>query len=218
MTFNVKKAAALAGTALLCIGLTGLPTQASERSFLPQAEASEKLANATAAYNARWADINARFNPALADIDTRIEKAQAAGIPVDTLIYVWEDRTYRILDARDLISDSRNLERAALNARFETQQENINANAQKEMEDGKHLQTGVEILTLPGQLAGNIIGRPEIAQIDTYEWRAGRPFGGKGGFIPKARNDVGKLVGVDLNKDNGVIGNAVKNPLQPWKW
>jgi hypothetical protein len=218
MTRNLLKSTALAAVAAIAIGMAGVSAQASDRTFLPQTEAATKHANANTAYDARWAEIDARYGPALADIDQRVEKAQAAGIPLDTLIYVWKDRAYRILDARDLISDERNLERTALNARHETIRENIDATAQKELEDGKDVQTAVEILTLPGQLAGNIIGRPEIAQIDTYEWRAGRPFGDKGAFIPKARNDVGKLVGVNLNKDNGVIGNAVKNPLQPWKW
>ncbi|MBY5645850.1 hypothetical protein [Rhizobium leguminosarum] len=40
-----------------------------------------------------------------------------------------------------------------------------------------------------------------------------RPLGGKNAFIPSARDDLLDSVGI-----GGTVGNAIKNPTQPWKW
>lgn len=66
---------------------------------------------------------------------------------------------------------------------------------------------------------GASLALPEKAlYVDMSAVLNGYPLGGPDSTVIKARNDAAKALGINLEKDNGFIGNAVKNPLQPWKW
>ena len=59
---------------------------------------------------------------------------------------------------------------------------------------------------------------PKTLYVDMSAVLNGYPLGGPQSVVNKTRNDVAKALGVDLEKDNGFIGNVIKDPLKPWTW
>lgn len=59
---------------------------------------------------------------------------------------------------------------------------------------------------------------PKALYVDMSAVLNGYPMGGPDSLVVKGRNDAAKALGIDLENDNGFIGNAIKNPLQPWTW
>lgn len=76
----------------------------------------------------------------------------------------------------------------------------------------------IQVLAALSTYGGSLLLPEKTLYVDMGQVLHGKPLGGKGAFVPKLRDDLAGAVGVDLEKDNGVIGNAIKNPLQPWKW
>lgn len=215
--FTIATAVAIGGSlaAPVAGNFVAAPAMAD---LLPVSKANEKFAAVTKQYEVRWAAIDAKYDPVLTDIANQIAAAEKAGLDLDNVTYVYDDKRYGIRDAETLVKYLKSTDRANTNKWYREQGGIIAADRDNELERGKDLQTVAEVLTLPTNLLGQLIGRPGLTRVDTYQITDGRPLGGDTALIPKARQDIGKIVGVDLNKDNGFVGNAIKNPTQPWKW
>jgi hypothetical protein len=209
------------------IGMGSISAQASEYCF-------DKYETRIAAANSELATLLSR----LSEIDTRIAAIFVEKDRITDRIAAISDGGLTEAEQRELQKLSNELgtlkrEQTALEEegfaksdRAKSLRTAVPANLQGELEGCvkavQPVNTGVnltiQVLAALGTGGASLFLPPKTLYVDMGEVLHGKPLGSEHAFVPKLRNDVAKVFGVDLENDNGVIGNAIKNPLQPWKW
>ena len=159
-------------------------------------------------YGEAISQVKATYAPELERLQKEIKRIQDAGLDPNKYVVKFEGHHVSIT-----------YKYGVLFGRYQSGAAHAAGSAEGCMKTVAPAQLAADLGVILGTGGLSLILPDRMTSIDMGEILNGKPLGGDSAFIPKLRNDLVKgLTGIDLKKDNGIIGNAIKNPFQPWKW